>query len=103
MMHVLNANLRIEKTGRTKGNSRLWRSLTEETSILSPESKNTNAIAQEKGIFLVLQILQVTSITVTIHTSLPTSSLYSLPIVWVLCLKRGSSLNEALWHTGLHT
>eukprot|EP00983_Pelagomonas_calceolata_P039053 1137030-Pelagomonas_calceolata.AAC.1 len=78
MTIVLIANLRIAKSGRTKGNSRLWRSLKQEVSVLVPETHQTYAsfpsgegdsrlfepraqiLAQEEGMFFALQILQIT-------------------------------------------
>eukprot|EP00983_Pelagomonas_calceolata_P047953 1140855-Pelagomonas_calceolata.AAC.9 len=48
MNNVLIANLRMVKTSRTKGSSRLWRSLEEEMSVLVPKSTNASTIALEK-------------------------------------------------------
>eukprot|EP00983_Pelagomonas_calceolata_P029621 927883-Pelagomonas_calceolata.AAC.1 len=52
MTNVLIASLNTVKTGRTKGDYRLWRSLKEEMSGFVPKSANASTIAQERGTFL---------------------------------------------------
>eukprot|EP00983_Pelagomonas_calceolata_P112243 1159864-Pelagomonas_calceolata.AAC.22 len=75
--YALIANLGIVKTRSTKGISCLWGKSKEKKCVIVPNSTRIITIAKEKGVFFMLQIMQVTKITMAISARLPTSSFNS--------------------------